>query len=174
MCYSLNNMKGAGFSSIKTNPSPRIILWVMFLCFILLACAEKESPEDQVRRFIESGVMAAEARDVLAIRDLISKDYRDDGGRDRRKLAGLAAAYFLRHKNIYLFTKINEISFPVAGQSRVEVFVAMTGLPVTGAEALFDLRADVYQFELKLINEGDDWLLKQAAWQRASIDDLLG
>ena len=174
MCDQANNMKGADSASIKTNPSPFIILWVMFLCFMLLACADKESPEDQVRRFVAAGVMAAEARDVLAIRGLISEGYRDDGGRDRRKLAGLATAYFLRHKNIYLFTKINEIHFPVAGQSRVEVFVAMTGLPVTGAEALFDLRADVYRFELILINEDDDWLLKKAAWQRASIDDLLG
>ena len=167
-------MKGTGSASIRMNSPPFIILWAVLFSFILSACADKESPEDQVRRFVAAGVMAAESRDVLAIRDLISEDYRDDGGRDRRKLAGLAAAYFLRHKSIYLFTKINEINFPVAGQSRVEVFVAMTGLPVTGAEALFDLRADVYRFELTIINESDDWLLKKAAWQRASIDDLLG
>ena len=167
-------MKGTDSASIKMNSPRFIIFWAVLFSFILSACADKESPEDQLRRFVETGVMAAESRDVLAIRGLISEGYRDDGGRDRRRLAGLATGYFLRHKNIYLFTKINKIHFPVAGQSRVEVFVAMTGLPVTGAEALFDLRADVYRFELTLINESDDWLLKKASWQRASIDDLLG
>ena len=167
------NMKGAGSASIKMNSPPFNVLWVVFFSYILSACAVKESPEDQVRRFVGAGVMAAELREALTIRDLISEDYRDDGGRDKRNLVGLAAGYFLRHKNINLFTKINEISFPIAGQSRVEVFVAMTGLPVTGSEALIDLRADAYRFELTLINKGNEWLLKKSSWQRASIDDLL-
>lgn len=150
-----------------------VVAWLIIVIVILSACGSDKSPEDQVRHFIATGVAAAESRDVLAFRDLVSDNYKDVGNRDRRSLVGLATGYFLRHKNIHLFTQISEISFPSVGQSQVKVFIAMAGSPVSGAEALLDLRADLYQFDLVLLREGDEWLLQKAQWQRASIDDLL-
>jgi hypothetical protein len=147
----------------------------MALCLPLLsACGEKESREDKVREFLAAVIQAAEARDVLAVRELIADDYADADGRDKRSLVGLATGYFLRNKNIHLFAQIDAIRFPVAGESQVKVFVAMTGSPVTSAEGLLDLRADLYRFDLTLIPDDDDWLLKKADWKRVAIDEMLG
>ncbi len=152
------------------------LLLATFLVFIsvaLSACSDKESPEDQVRQFIASAVTAAESREALAIRQLVSEHYKDDGHRDRRALTTLAMGYFLRHKNIHLFTQISEIKFPVPEQASVQLYIAMAGSPVKGAQALLDIRADLYQFDLTLARDGDDWLLQKLYWQRASIEDIV-
>ncbi len=153
------------------------LFFVVFLVFIFLivsACSEKKSPEDQIRQFITSAVTAAESREALAVRQLISDKYMDDGRRDRRALTAIAMGYFLRHKNIHLFTQISEIKFPVQGQASVKLYVAMAGSPVTGAQALLDIRADLYLFDLMLMRDGDDWLLQKLHWQHASIEDIVG
>ena len=153
------------------------LLLATFLVFIsvaLSACSDKESPEDQVRQFIASAVTAAESREALAIRQLVSDNYMDDGRRDRRALTALAMGYFLRHKNIHLFTQISEIKFPVPEKASVKIYIAMAGSPVKGAQALLDIRADLYQFDLVLTKEGGDWLLQKLHWQRAIIEDIVG
>ncbi len=147
---------------------------LVFIFLVLPACSKKESPEDQVRQFVASAVTAAESREALAVRQLISENYMDDGRRDRRALTAMAMGYFLRHKNIHLFTQISEIKFPVQGQASVKLYVAMAGRPVTGAQALIDIRADLYQFDLTLTRDGDEWLLQKLHWQHASIEDIVG
>ena len=155
-----------------------LVILTFSITLALSACSDKNSPEDQVRQYIASAVTAAESREALAIRKLISDKYRDESHRDRRRLVGLAVGYFLRHKNIHLFTQISEIKFPVPSPSpkkaRVKLYAAMTGSPVSGAQALLDIRADFYQFDLVLIRDGGDWLLQSASWQRASVEDIVG
>jgi len=139
---------------------------------MLVACGEKQSPEEQVRHFIETGKAAVEERDVIAFSQLVSEHYRDSSQRDRRALVGLTTGYFLRKKNIHLFTKIGKITFPAKEKANVILYAAMVGTPVTGAQALIDLRADIYQFDLSLTKDDGDWLLIGADWQQASMDDL--
>lgn len=145
-----------------------------FISLALSACSDKNSPEDQIRQYVASAVVAAESREALAIHKLISDKYKDEGRRDRRRLVGLAVGYFLRHKNINIFTQISEIKFPVPDKATVKLYAAMTGSPVKNAQALLDIRADLYQFDLVLTNESGEWLLKNASWQRASIGDIVG
>jgi hypothetical protein len=149
---------------------------VLFIVFpiVLSACSDNNSPEGQVRQYVASAVTAAESREALAIRKLISDKYKDESRRDRRRLVGLALGYFLRNKNIHLFTQISEITFPVPEQARVKLYAAMTGSPVVGAQALLDIRADLYQFDLMLIRDGGEWLLESASWRRANIENIVG
>ena len=149
---------------------------VIFLLLALSACSEKKSPEDEIRQYVVSAVTAIESREALAIRQIVSDKYIDDGRRDRRALTALAVGYFLRHKNIHLFAQISEIKLhaPSTEKASVKLYVAMAGRPVSGAQALFDVRADIYQFDLMLVKEGSEWLLQKARWQRASVDDFVG
>ncbi|MDX2465316.1 MAG: hypothetical protein QNK31_12490 [Porticoccus sp.] len=137
----------------------------------LSGCGERLSPEDQVRKYLTTVVAAVEARDVLAVREVVSDNYKDDASRTRQNLLRLVTGYFLRHKNIYLFSQVEEISFPEVGQSRVKILVAMAGSPMTGSEALLDFKADLYEFDLTLQQEGDVWHLTKARWQWAAIDN---
>ena len=160
--------------SMKGRASRIFAFWLLLVLFVLVACGEQQAPEEQVREFISNAKRAVEERDVIALDKLISDRYTDSGRRNRRALVGLTAGYFLRHKNIYLYTQIKDITFSAKEQARVNLYVAMAGTPVTGAQALIDLRADLFQFDLTLTNVDGDWRLLNASWQRASMDDLLG
>ncbi|MCP3686886.1 MAG: hypothetical protein GY784_00605, partial [Gammaproteobacteria bacterium] len=118
---------------------------ICLLTLVLLqACADTRlSPEDEIRKYIESGVEAAEARSAGDLVDLIHSNYIDPKGYDRTQLKKLAQVYFFRHRNIHLFTKINEIDFLAPNEVQVTLHVAMAGTVITGASMLSSLRARV-------------------------------
>ena len=145
------------------------LVWSVIL---LQACSETaESPEDAIRVFIEAGVEAAESRSLDGMNDLLHANYLDQKGYNKKRLRGLLQAYFLRHKELYLFTKIEEIDLLTENEAIVRLHVAMAGSVISGVDAISSLRAQIYQFELQLIKE-DDWLLHHASWRPASIIDL--
>jgi hypothetical protein len=147
---------------------------LLALGLLLAACGgDKLTPEAQVRQFVQAGTAAAEARDVSAIRDLIAEDYLDDAQRRRQDLVRLTLGYFLRHKNIHLFTRISDIRFPTPDRAALRLYVAMAGQPVTDAEALLDLRADLYRFDLVLQRRDGAWLLTKAQWRQAQLADFV-
>jgi hypothetical protein len=144
-------------------------VWTLIL---LQACSETaKSPQDEIREYIKSGVVAAEDRSLDALNDLIHDNYLDQNGYNKQRLGGLLRAYIIRHKNIYLFTRIAEIDLLAENEAVVRVYVAMAGSVISDVDALAELRAQLYEFELQL-TKGDDWLLHHASWRPASIIDF--
>ncbi len=125
-----------------------------------------------MRQFVVDGTAAVEARDVLKVNNLISEKYLDKDGRDYKQLLRLATGYFLRNKNIHVFTQIKDIHFPVVNQAELQLYVAMAGSPVSSAEALLNLRADLFLFDFVLVRESDKWMLKSLQWQRANAESF--
>jgi hypothetical protein len=154
---------------MKTSFHVFCLVWSVIL---LQACSESaESPEDAIRVFIEAGVEAAESRSLDAMNDLLHTNYLDQKGYNKKRLGGLLRVYFFRHKELYLFTKIEEIDLLTENAAIVRLYVAMAGSVISDVDAISSLRAQVYQFELQLIKE-NDWLLHHASWRPASIIDL--
>jgi len=148
----------------------RYLLLVVLIT--LHACSDSElSPEDEIRQYIETGVEAAEARDASDLTDLIHESYLDPKGYNRIQLGKLAKLYFFRHKNIHLFTKINEIDFLSPEEAQVTMHVAMAGNVISDASVLLSLRARIYKFELSLVKD-EEWLLREASWSPAAIGDM--
>lgn len=148
-------------------PVRRIIL----LCLILLliqACSDDGSAEDQIRRFIDSGVQAAEARSVDDLSELLHANFVDQQGHNARQSARLLRAYFFRHKNIHLFSRIDNIEMLSANQASVSLYVAMASTVISDVSALSSLSARIYRFELQLVKQ-DDWLLRHVSWAPANI-----
>ena len=87
------------------------------------------------------------------------------------QLTKMACLYFFRHKNIFLFSKIDAIEFVAENEALVTLHVDMAGGVISDASVLSSLRAQVYKFELELIRR-DKWLLRRASWQPASLDDM--
>ncbi len=142
------------------------------ILILLQACTETgKSPENEIREFIKSSAEAAEDRSLDALSDLIHDNYLDQNGYNRQRIVGLLRAYFFRHQDIYLFTKIEEIDLLTENEAIVRLYVAMAGSVISDIDAIASLRAQIYQFELQLIKQGD-WLLHQASWRPASIIDL--
>ena len=52
-------------------------IFVIILPLVLSACGDKKSPEDQIRQFVTAAVNAAESREALVIRQLVSEQYMD-------------------------------------------------------------------------------------------------
>ena len=143
------------------------------VCICLaVSCGRGDSPEDQVRRFIQQGEEAAEARDIGALKDLISPEYIDGGRRGRRDIVVIAARYFMANKNIHIFSRIGELVFPDPDHADLKLYVAMTGQNVSDLDALLNMRADMYLFDLHLIRDGGDWLLVNADWRPATPEDF--
>lgn len=149
-----------------------LILFTTVLLMALVGCSDRDlSPEDEIRQYIENGVNAAENRSHRDLADLIDASYRDEKGNNKQKITQLARAYFFRHKNIYLFTKLDDIKFLTDNEAEVTLHVAMAGTEISDINLLSNLRARVYRFELELIKE-ESWLLKKARWQPANPGNL--
>lgn len=152
---------------------PQCLLHLLLLLVILNGCSDPDSPEQQVRDTIDSAIQVAESRDVSDFRELIDDGFRDAEGHDKNAVTRIAAGYFLRNRNIHLFSQINHIYFPNPQQADVQLYLAMTGQAVTDINSLFNLRADLYQFDIKLIKQDGDWLLNNARWKRLRQDELI-
>ena len=136
---------------------------------LLQACSGTEdSPEAQVRAFVDAGVEACVARSAGDIRELLHRDYADQRGNNAEQLTKLLRAYFFRHKNIHLFSRIDTIEILDDNRASVTLHVAMAGTVISDVEALAGLRAEVYRFELQLERE-ETWQLRHASWSPASL-----
>lgn len=142
--------------------------------FFLAACSGDEvSNEALILQAIDSAARAAENRSHGDLALLIDETYRDHKGIGKQQLINQLRAYFFMHKNIHLFTKVDDVVFN-DGQSKaaVTLYVAMAGNVIADASALASLRAQIYKFELQF-SQQEMWLLTQAKWQRSSFKDMV-
>ncbi len=143
----------------------------VLLTLILLlaqACSDDGSAEDQIRHLIDNAVQAAEDRSLDGLSELMHTEFIDQQGNNRQQLGRLLRVYFFRHKNIHLFTRVDSIEIPSDNQASVSLHVAMAGTVISDVDALSSLSARIYRFELQLVKQ-DDWLLRHASWEPASL-----
>jgi hypothetical protein len=146
-----------------------VALWVLPGC----RCS-RSSPEEQVRKTIDEVVRAAHERDLKRMVAAVSEQYSDAQGNKKSDIAGMVRVQFLLHPNLYLVAKLSSLECPEATQARVAMFAAMASVP--GGGGVPDLRklsADVYRFDLTMIDEDGDWRVVRAAWAPATLQDLL-
>lgn len=150
--------------------APRVIV-PLLLAILLGACTGVDSPEAEIREFIADALEAAEERESSDLASMIHDDYQDRKGYSKKQLGSLLRAYFFRHKNIHLFSKIGDIELLAENEAQVSMHVAMAGSIIADVDALSALRARIYAFELTLVKQ-DEWLLRHASWRPASVADL--
>ena len=145
---------------------------VLFLVLVLAACGSKETPEEQVKQFVAAGEEVFEARNIGDVKELISEKYNDELGRTRQDLVALSARYIFSNKNIHVLTRIGELTFPSENKALLQLYVAMTGQNVSDLDALLNMQADLYRFDMELVREGRQWKLLKADWRRAKGEDF--
>jgi hypothetical protein len=133
---------------------------------VLAACSREPSSEDRVREVIASAEAAAEARDLSDAMDLVSDRYADVRGQDKAAIRDMMRGYFLINQSIHLLLRVEDIEFPANDMARAHVTVGMLGRQEAGEDD-WSLAADVYEFDIQLLNEDDDWRLISAEWARA-------
>jgi hypothetical protein len=152
---------------------PSLIFLLSVASFTGACSSERDSPEAQVRALLAQGETAAEKKESGVLRQLISEKYSDSQGQDKKAVDALLRYYFLRNQSIHLFTRIRQIGFPQPDLAQADVMVAMAGQPISDAEELERLRADLHRFEITLARENGEWKVVRAEWRRAEFADFL-
>jgi hypothetical protein len=151
-----------------------LLIFLLSVAFFTGACSsERDSPEAQVRALLAQGEAAAEKKESGVLRQLISEKYSDSQGQDKKAVEAMLRFYFLRNQSIHLFTRTRQISFPQPDLAQADVMVAMAGQPISDAEELERLRADLHRFEITLARENGQWKVMRAEWRRAEFADFL-
>ena len=131
------------------------------------------SPEEQVRRAIDRVVKAVGERDIKPVAAAVSAQYADKEGNDKQNVVSLVRVQFLLHPNLYLFAKTFSVECPKPNEARALVFAAMASVPAGVPPDLKNLSADVYRFDIVLVQEDGTWRVLGADWGPATVQDLL-
>ena len=140
-----------------------------------LACGGEElSPEEQIRARLAEIERLAEAGEVAGVKEFISERYADPAGNDRRALAAWLTFQRMQHRNLYVWSRIRSVELVTPEQASVVVVAGMAASPVSGPADLARMRADVYEIDLDLVDEGGgEWRVVSASWRPTRPTDLL-
>lgn len=149
---------------------------------LAVACgpAAPPDPDAELRALVAAAEQAAEAREAGPLQGWIADDYADEQGRDAQTLRTLVGMRLLRHGDVYLLTRIDDLRIEEPGLARVGLFVAMAGNDIQSPDELLPTTASLYRFDFTLrkpaaqLEDGDfeDWRVVQADFRRARIDDF--
>jgi hypothetical protein len=140
---------------------------VAFSLCILVACGREPSPEERIVALIAQAEEGAEARDVSEVMALVSERYSDVRGQDKAAIRDLMRGYFVLNQSIHLLTRIEEVKFPAANFATARVVVGMLGRQAVATDD-WSLAADVYEFDIRLLDEDGEWRLQSADWHRSA------
>ena len=154
------------------NQTPLALLLFVLLIPFSGCTSDPETPEEQIRRLIDAGEAAVEARDLSDVAELISERYLDKEGLDHAAVKRFIAAQFLMYPSIHLLVQVDEIRLLTPEQARARIFVGMSATQLAQVEDLLGMRADLYRFDLDLEREGENWRVSGGAWRRATSADF--
>ncbi len=133
------------------------------LCLLVaLACAKKTDP---VRETIDAVVKAANARDTAALLERVAPDFEAADGASRLDVELRLQRYFAAYE--ILNVTVSDVQIERGDNAaRVRLRAEMSGQPrkIGGLDGLVPSAAK-YDFELRLVRQGEAWNLAWAAWQ---------
>ena len=146
---------------ISTTGKPSRLMLLGLLASALPGCGDPPTPpEEAVRAWVALGYQLAEDKDRGALMDMISPSYADARGNEKSDIENMFRVYFLRANGISLLPKIDDVR--IFGDTAAEVDLTV-GMAATN-DGVLGFSADAYQFELELVQDGDDWLLISGQW----------
>jgi hypothetical protein len=135
------------------------------------ACSEEQGPEAIARSFVAACEEAAQERRLRDLRDLIAEDYSDPAGRTAQDVLAVAAGYLMRNRSVHIYTRLQEAT-EQDGRIAATVLAALAGRPISDVSVLPSINADLYRFDLELVEQEGDWRLAGATWRTALVDDF--
>ncbi|MCP4289594.1 MAG: hypothetical protein GY792_35095 [Gammaproteobacteria bacterium] len=147
---------------------------LVVLLAVLSACsADPDNPEQKIRKMIDAGEEAVEARSIMMVLSFIAGDYQDKQGRRKEDMKRMVAGYILRNKSIHLLTRVQHVALNEdETKADVTLYVGMAGVPVASVDQLVFTRADLYRFDLVLVLEEGNWRVAEGNWHQARLEDF--
>jgi hypothetical protein len=142
--------------------------WSIASLFAVLAagCGASD-PEAEIRALLTAAEEAAEARDVGFFGDVLGDGYRDARGNDREETLRMLRGLFIANQRIEIVSRVDEIAIEGGDAARAVVHAGMVGRRAN-AGLIDGLDADLYRFELELVNSGGNWQIIGADFKRAA------
>jgi hypothetical protein len=136
----------------------------LILLFLFLACRRESDP---VRATLDRVVKAAQARDVRALVENLTADYRDAEGQTPADVAATLRRYFAAYE--ILDVRLSDVEIDRAPEAaRVTFRAEFSGQPrKLGGLDRFLPSASTYRFEVRLVPEGNRWRIAWATWEVA-------
>jgi hypothetical protein len=126
---------------------------------LLLSACAKDDPEQAVRAQVEAMQASIDARDASAVDDLLARDFIGNEGMDRRAMKQLAAAVFLRHREVA--AKVGPVSVELRGES--DAIARFSVLATGGSGGFLPESGQLYQVETGWRMVDGEWLLLNAS-----------
>ena len=144
-----------GFQPIRT-------LLTAWLVLLLGACSVSDR-EQQLRQQISALQEAIDRRDVGDVEALLADDFVGNEGMDRRGARQLAAAVFLRHREVA--ARIGPVEVELRGQD--DAVARFPVLATGGSGGLLPESGQAYQVETGWRLIDGEWKLRNASWKPA-------
>ena len=136
------------------------------LAAALVAGCGAGDPEAEIRALLAAAEEAAEERDTGFFADLLGAGYRDARGNDREEAVRMIRGYFIANQRIEIVSRVDDVVLEGGDAARAVVHAGMVGQRA-GEGLIAGARADLYRFELELVNDGGDWRIIGAEFGRA-------
>ena len=136
----------------------------MGLLLLVSACSRSD-PEQAVRAQVDALQQAIDARDAGALEDLLAEDFIGNEGMDRRGAKQLAAAVFLRHREIG--ARLGPVTVELRGER--EAIARFSVLATGGSGGLLPEQGQVYQVQTGWRLQDGDWKLLNASWTPSGV-----
>ena len=130
------------------------------LLIALLAACSRTLPEHAVREQLQELQVAIDTRDAGAVHDLLAADFVGNDGMDRRGARQLAAAVFLRHRDVA--ARLGPVSVQLHGDT--EATARFNVLATGGNGGLLPENGQVFEVETGWRLEDGTWRLLNAHW----------
>jgi hypothetical protein len=124
-----------------------------------------DDPEREIRATVAAAAAAVESRDVGFFRDFVATAYHDSRGNDREQLLNLVRGYFIAHQRIAIVSRVEEVRLEGSDAAHAVVHAGLAGQRVDES-LLSGVGADVYRFDIELVDDGGKWRIIGAQWQR--------
>ena len=139
----------------------RVVATLAIVATIAVAGCGGDTPEQAVRRQVEAMQGAIDAREAGAVADLLAEDFVGNDGMDRRGARQLAAAVFLRHRDIG--ARLGPVKVELRGQG--DAIARFDVLATGGSGGLLPERGQVYRVETGWRLADGEWQLLNATWK---------
>lgn len=133
--------------------------WAFLLLAGLAAC-DRASPEEAVRAQVEAMQAAIDARDAGDIDGLLADDFIGNQGMDRRGVRQLAAAVFLRNRDVS--ANVGPVSVEL--RSDTNAIARFSVLATGGSGGFLPESGQLYQVETGWRRVDGEWKLLTANW----------
>jgi len=149
---------------MRLSATARAISASLALTTVLAACAKK----DPVRALVDDLEEAAEHKDADGVRELLTDDFRGEGGIDRAEAVSTIRRYLAGYEKVDL--EVYDVSIQRAeGAADVSFRAEFSGraLSIGGLGGLLPPEA-MYRFDLHVVEQGGTWKVERAAWEEAA------